>query len=85
MDLEISLFDQDYPLLLAWPLLDAASDKDSALVAIFEVAFVAAPIAPHEFVPGTNIDDSTRQISLSQGDFNAQTDNFGSSKKINQN
>ena len=53
----------------------AAFDKDSASVAISEVA----PIAPHEFVPGTstNIDDSTRQISLSQGDFDAQTDDFG--------
>ena len=38
----------------------AASEKDSAPVAISKVAVVAAPIAPHEFVPGTNIDDSTR-------------------------
>ncbi len=37
-----------------------ASDKDSAPVAIYEVA----PITPHEFVHGTNIDDSTRQISF---------------------
>ena len=48
----------------------ASSDKDSAPMAISEVAIVAAPIAsiaPHEFVlfvPYTNIDDSTRQVSL---------------------
>ncbi len=40
-----------------------------------------APITPHEFVPGTNIDDSIRQISLSHGDFDAQTDDFGSPPK----
>ena len=55
----------------------AASDKDLAPVAISEVA----PITPHAFVPGTNIDDSTRQISLSHGDFDAQTDDFGSPPK----
>ncbi len=41
-----------------------------------EVAVVAAPIAAHELVPGTNIDDSTRQISLSHDDLYAQTDDF---------
>ena len=44
-------------------------------MAIFEVAIVAAPIAPHDFEPGKNIDDnSTEQISLSHGDLDAQTD-----------
>ena len=85
-----------WPPILAWLLLTgvaafacvvtsgvvpdsgvAASDKDSAPVAISEVA----PIIPHAFVPGTNIDDSTRQISLSHGDFDAQTDDFGSPPK----
>jgi len=62
----------------------AASDKDTAPMVISEVAVVAAPITPHEFVPGTNIDNSTRQISLSHGDLDAQTHDFGSpSKKIN--
>ena len=56
----------------------AASDKDSAPLAISEVAVVAAPIAAHEFVPGTNIDDLTRRISLSHGDRDAQMDEFGS-------
>ncbi len=55
----------------------AASDKDSAPVAISEVA----PITPHELLPSTNIDDSTRQICLSHGDFDAQTDDFGSPQK----
>ena len=31
-----------------------------------------------EFVPGTNIDYLTRRISLSHGDLDAQTDDFGS-------
>ena len=52
----------------------AASDNDSAPMAISEGAVVAAPIAPHEFVSGTNIDDSTRQITKSHGDLDAQTD-----------
>ena len=39
------------------------------------------PITPHAFVPGTNIDDSTRQISFSYGDFDAQIDEFGSPPK----
>ncbi len=40
----------------------AASNKDSAPVAISEVAVVAAP------VPGKNIDNLTRRISLSHDD-----------------
>ena len=56
----------------------ASSDKESAPIAISEVAVVAAPIAAHEFVPGTNIDDLTRRISLSHGDLDAQTYGFGS-------
>ena len=59
----------------------AASDKDTAPMVISEVAVVAAPITPHEFVPGTNIDNSTRQISLSNGDLDAQTHDFGSPSK----
>ncbi len=42
-------------------------------MAISEVAVIAAPIAPHEFV--------TRQISLSHGDLDAQRDDFGSPQK----
>jgi hypothetical protein len=38
-------------------------------------------MTPHACVPGTNIDDSTRQISLSHDDFDAQTDDFGSPPK----
>ena len=56
----------------------ASSDKESAPMAISKVAVVAAPIAAHEFEPGTNIDDLTRRTSLSHGDFDAQTDDFGS-------
>ena len=59
----------------------AASDKDTAPMVISEVAVVAAPITPHEFVPGTNIDNSTRQISLSHGDLDAQTHDFRLSLK----
>ena len=59
----------------------AASDKDTAPMVISEVAVVAAPITPHEFVPGTNIDNSTRQISLSNGNLDAQTHDFGSPSK----
>ena len=59
----------------------SASDKDTAPMVISEVAVVAAPITPHEFVPGTNIDNSTRQISLSNGDLDAQTHDFGSPSK----
>ena len=55
----------------------AAFDKFSAPAAISEVV----PIAPHEFVPGTNIDDSTQQITFPHDDLDAQTDNFGSSSK----
>ena len=53
----------------------AVSDKDSALVAISEVA----PITPMRLCP--DIDDSTRQISLSNGDLDAQTHDFGSPSK----
>jgi hypothetical protein len=59
----------------------ATSDKDSAPMAISEMAVVAASIEPHEFLPGLNIGDSTGQICSSHGDLDAQTDDFGSPQK----
>ena len=48
------------------------------VVASVKLAVVAAPIAPHVFIPGTDKDSSTRQSSLSHGDLDAQRDDFGS-------
>ena len=50
-------------------------------MAISEVTIVAAPIASNEFVPDTNMDDSTRLISLSHGDLDDQTDDFDPPKR----
>ena len=50
----------------------------SGVVASVKLAVVVAPIAPYDFVPGTDKDSSTRQSSLSHGDLDAQRDDFGS-------
>ena len=50
----------------------------SGVVASVKMAVVVAPIAPYDFVPGTDKDSSTRQSSLSHGDLDAQRDDFGS-------
>ena len=50
----------------------------SGVVSSVKMAVVVAPIAPYDFVPGTDKDSSTRQSSLSHGDLDAQRDDFGS-------
>ena len=44
----------------------------SGVVASVKMAVVVAPIAPYDFVPGTDKDSSTRQSSLSHGDLDAK-------------
>jgi hypothetical protein len=62
----------------------AASDKDSAPMVISEVAVVAAPISPHEFVPARHehrqFDSTDKSVTL-HGDLDAQTYDFGSPPK----
>ena len=45
------------------------------------ISAAAPQISSYWSVPGTKIDDSTRQISLSHGDLDAQRDDFGSPQK----